>query len=79
MPITLDSLAEQAMTLRPEQREALIARLQDSSAPQVDLHPDWDAEIARRIAALDAGHVQLIDAQQALTRLGEHLRIRPRT
>ncbi len=55
--------------------------IQDSPAPRPDLHsdlhPDWAAEIDRRIAALDAGQVRLMEASEMLTRLGQHIRSRP--
>ncbi len=79
MPSTLDSLTRQAMTLAPEQREALIARIQDSLAPQTELHPDWSTEIDRRISALEAGQVRLLDASEMLTRLSQHIRDRQPT
>lgn len=71
MPATLDAVAHDALVLPPEQRLALARRLLDS----VDLEPDpgadaaWRAEIAQRLARLDAGEAKTIPAGEVFARL----------
>ncbi len=71
MPITLEAVSNDALVLPPEQRLTLARRLLDS----VDLEPEpgaeaaWRAEIARRIARLDAGEAKTIPAGEVFARL----------
>jgi putative addiction module component (TIGR02574 family) len=57
MSSTLEQLTAQALTLPPEQRAALAETLLDSIEPPPPLSPEWEAEIARRIAEVDRGEV----------------------
>lgn len=41
-----------------------------------ELDAEWLAEIAQRVADDDAGRTQFMPAQEALNRLGEHIRRR---
>jgi len=63
MPNPLDSVTAQAMKLSAAERAELIERLADTLLPAPPLHPSWDAEITRRLAALDAGTVEPVAAE----------------
>jgi putative addiction module component (TIGR02574 family) len=71
MPVTLDAVVRDALTLPPEQRLALALQLLDS----VDLEPEpgaeaaWEAEIAQRIARFKAGESKPIPAGEVFARL----------
>lgn len=64
LPMNTDTskLLSEALSLPPEARAALAARLIDSLDEAVD--PDaealWAAEIGRRLKEIDEGHVQAI-------------------
>ncbi|MBT9456633.1 MAG: addiction module protein [Burkholderiaceae bacterium] len=73
MPTALDSVTADAMKLSPEDRAELIERLTDPVLPNPPLHPDWQAEIARRVAEMDAGVTQFIPADQAMAELHAHI------
>ena len=64
MSTTLESVEAAALELTAEERAALIERLIDTVIPAPPLHPAWEAEIARRIAELDAGTVECIPAEK---------------
>lgn len=71
----VDDIEAQAMALTPEQRSELIERLlakEDSFA----LSPEWEEEIARRVADFEAGRTQFIPAEEAMARLTEHIQSR---
>jgi putative addiction module component (TIGR02574 family) len=71
MPLTLDAVAHDALTLPPEQRLALARRLLDSV--DLELEPGaeaaWEAEIAQRIARFKAGESKSIPAGEVFARL----------
>ena len=69
MSTTLDAVTSQALALPPEERAQLLERLADSVLPLAPLHPAWDAEIARRVAALDAGSATAVPAAEVLSRV----------
>ena len=73
MPSTIDALEGEAMKLPPDERVALCERLLLSVAPARPLHPDWDAEIARRVEDMDAGRTRFISADDALRQLDAHI------
>jgi len=64
MSSTLESVEAAAIELTAEERAELIKRLIDTVLPAPPLHPAWEAEIARRIADLDAGAVECIPAEE---------------
>ena len=64
MSTALESVEEAALELTAEERAALIERLIDTVIQAPPLHPAWEAEIARRIAELDAGTVECIPAEK---------------
>ena len=59
---TIESVLADALTLPPVDRDELrcfMAMSLDGCEPEI--HPAWHAEIARRLADLDAGRVELLD------------------
>ena len=73
MPVTLDSLSQDALVLPPDQRLTLAYRLLASVEPTADPEAEaaWEAEIARRIAEFDAGKVEAIPAAVVFAHLRE--------
>ena len=69
MSTTLESVEAAALELTAEERAALIERLIDTVIPAPPLHPAWEAEIARRIAELDAGTVECIPAEKVFAEM----------
>ena len=68
MSAILETIATQALALTPDERAELIERLADSLPPPA-LHPDWDAEIARRVAELEAGQVPSVPAEEVMAQV----------
>lgn len=64
MSTSLDSVTADALKLSAQERALLIERLVDTVLPAPPLHPSWKAEIARRLADLEAGTAGSIPAQQ---------------
>ena len=54
------------MRLSAAQRAELIERLIDTVLPAPPLHPAWEAEIARRVADMDAGLTEPIPAEDVM-------------
>ena len=71
MPQTLDSLAQDALVLPPDQRVALAYQLLLSVEPgaQTDAEEAWDTEIRARIARFDSAPGRTISAEDAFVRL----------
>lgn len=73
----VEQLAQQALTLGPEDRAYLVNVLEDSlstggfSTPE--LATAWSAEIDRRLAAYRRGDVQATDADTTLERIQRRL------
>ena len=63
-----------ALNLSAEERAELIELLIDTVLPAPPLHPAWEAEIARRVADLDAGLTQAIPAEQVFAELRAMIR-----
>ena len=76
MSTTIEEIEAQALTLSPQERAELIERLIASVEPTPSLHPQWSAEIARRVAKLEAGSSRFMPVDVALDRLAEHARSR---
>lgn len=66
MSAVLDALTAEALKLSPDERAELIERLAESMLPAGELHPEWDAEVERRLADLDAGRTQAMPADEVL-------------
>jgi len=69
--MTVDELAEEALSLPSEERAALADRLVESLDPADDahLHRVWGAEAMRRLADVREGRVQAVDGEDALKRV----------
>jgi putative addiction module component (TIGR02574 family) len=70
------AVADEALKLSPEDREALVETLIVSLERPDTLHPEWEAEIARRLEAVQAGRARLIPADEALAQLAAHVHAR---
>ncbi|MBL0087131.1 MAG: addiction module protein [Ideonella sp.] len=66
MTTELDAVLAQALKLTPDERAELIETLADTVLPAPSLHPDWEAEIARRVAEMDAGRTRFIPMDEAM-------------
>ncbi len=75
MPLTLTKLAEEAMALPSESRAYLAEKLLETLDFQEDfaVSDEWRKEIRKRCQELDAGNVQTIPAETALTELRQSL------
>jgi len=62
MTAAAKKLVEEALALSEVEREELVEALSRSFDP-VDVGPTWRAEIARRLAKIDAGEAVFHDAQ----------------
>ena len=69
MTVSLETVEKAALQLPAEERAELIERLIDTVLPAPPLHPAWEAEIARRVAELDAGLVESIPAEKVFAQL----------
>lgn len=76
MSTTLETVVAEAMKLSPEDRAELIDRLAGTVLPAPALHPAWDAEIARRVADMEAGRTQFLPAEDAMAQLAAHIQSR---
>ena len=67
MTPTAQRLFETALQLSDEDRGTLAARLINTLDPEVEseLTEDWEAEIGRRVAELEAGTAETIPWEQA--------------
>ncbi len=74
MSLTAEQIKAEAMKLSPEERADLADWLWISATPREEVKAAWDAEIARRIAEIDAGTAELIPSEEVLTRIDEVLR-----
>ena len=63
-------IVEAALALGPEEREEVINDLWASL--DGGLGEEWEAEIQRRVADVDAGRVKTIPAEEVFSRLDRH-------
>ena len=75
-PLTLDDVIAQALKLSPEERAKLIETLADTVLHAPPLHPDWETEIARRVADMDAGRARFIAGDEAMAALAARIQRR---
>lgn len=69
MTASFETVEAAALQLSAEERAELIERLIDTVLPAPPLHPAWEAEIARRVAELDAGLVECIPGEKVFAEL----------
>lgn len=71
MDIDLQNLADQALALPDDQRAALAATLIGSLDTQIDedAEESWKEEVAKRVAEIDRGEVELIPWEQVIAKL----------
>lgn len=69
MSTALEAVEAAALKLTAEERAELIERLADTVLPALPLHPAWEAEIARRVAEMDAGVVEGIPAEKVFAEM----------
>ena len=74
MSLSAEQIKAEAMKLSPEERADLADWLWISATPREEVKAAWDTEIARRIAEIDAGTVELIPGEEVLARVDEKLR-----
>lgn len=74
MSATLEQLKAEAMKLLPEERVDLADWLWITAMPREEVEAAWDAEIARRIAAMDAGKVEFVATEEVLATMNEKVR-----
>ena len=68
-------ILEDALALSEEQRATLVAALNESlETTEDDLTPQWKAEIARRIEAVERGDSRLIPGDEVEARIRKTLR-----
>ena len=75
MPITVETVATEAMQLPKDQRLTLAHRLLSSvePVPNPQVEAAWDAEIRERIRRYDAGETRTIPAKEVFRELDERL------
>ena len=74
MTTTAKKILQDALSLPEADRAALVDALNESlEAPEDDLSPEWKAEIARRIAAVERGESRLIPGDEVEVRIRETL------
>lgn len=74
MSMTIEQLKAEAIKLSPEERADFADWLWVSATPREEIKAAWDAEIARRVAAMDAGEVEWIPAERVLAEIDEKIR-----
>ncbi len=74
MSLTAKQIMKEAMKLSPDERANLADRLLVSAIPHEEVAAAWDTEIARRIAEIDAGTVELVPGEEVLARIEAKLR-----
>ncbi len=74
MAVTLEELEAQALKLSIKERSQLIHRLIVSIDGELEGTPEeiaeaWEEEIARRVAEIDSGQVQLIPGEEVSAKI----------
>lgn len=74
MPRTLRAVEAAAMELTDNERaELAVSLLASLTRPAPSLHPAWEAELARRVADLDAGKTRTIPADEVMAEIRDIL------
>lgn len=76
MTTTLEAVETAALGLSVPERAELIQRLIETVLPPPPLHPEWEAEIERRLADLDSGRTQAIPAEKVLDEMRAMIEVR---
>jgi len=74
METQLEILEAQALKLTTSERAHLAERLIASLDEDGEIEAAWAAEVERRIAEIEGGHVQMIPAEEAIARARESLK-----
>jgi putative addiction module component (TIGR02574 family) len=74
METQLEILEAQALKLTTSERAQLAERLIASLDEDGEIEAAWAAEVERRIAEIEGGHVQMIPAEEAIARARESLK-----
>ena len=74
MSMTIEQFKAEAMKFSPEERADLADWLWISATPREDVKAAWDAEIARRIAAMDAGETKFVSSEEVIAKMDAKLR-----
>jgi putative addiction module component (TIGR02574 family) len=74
METQLEILEAQALKLTTSERAHLAEHLIASLDEDGEIEEAWAAEVERRIAEIDGGHVQMIPAEEAIARARESLK-----
>jgi putative addiction module component (TIGR02574 family) len=74
METQLEILEAQALKLTTSERAHLAERLIASLDEDGEIEEAWAAEVVRRIAEIEGGHVQMIPAEEAIARARASLR-----
>jgi len=69
MTPSLEAVETAALGLSIPERAELIQRLIETVLPTQPLHPDWEAEIERRLLDLDSGRAKTIPAEKVLAEM----------
>lgn len=73
VPNSLQSVEAAALELSPEEGAPLAQRLLASLPRDLEVEADWDEEIKRRVADLEAGLIEAIPAEDVLAEARSHL------
>ncbi|MDH3210415.1 MAG: addiction module protein [Burkholderiaceae bacterium] len=73
MSTQFTTLEAEALKLPPEERALLADHLLASLGEQGEVEQAWAAEIERRLAEVEAEHVELVSADQAIQRARQAL------
>jgi len=71
--MTLEQLKVEAMKFSPEERADLADWLWVSATPREEVKAAWGAEIARRVAEMDAGKTKFIPAEKVFAEIDEKI------
>jgi putative addiction module component (TIGR02574 family) len=74
METQLEILEAQALKLTTSERAQLAEPLIASLDEDGEIEAAWAAEVERRIAEIEGGHVQMIPAEEAIARARESLK-----
>lgn len=68
MPTQLETIEKQALRLTPEERAKLADRLLASLFEDHAIEDAWEAEVERRVQAIESGRSTLVPASESIAR-----------